>query len=298
MLGPALIALAALLWASDTPFRLPALNRVDPVFLVFVEHVIGTACVAVWVFSRARGEAFRLKAADWLAAMAVGAGGSALATVFFTASFGYVNPSLTILLQKLQPILVIFLAYLFLKERPREGFFAWAAVAILAALVLSFPDFDFSFVGKALSEPDGRSKGVLYALGAASLWAIATVAGKGALSRVKPGIMTFWRYVFGLVTLAGMLALSDAGADWNALASSNELAGSLLYIGLIPGLLAMVAYYHGLTRTPASVTTLVELFYPVSAIAINTLWLGQPLQSVQLAAGAILLLAVTQVSRR
>ena len=39
----------------------------------------------------------------WLAVAFCGAGGSALATILFTASFHYVNPSVTILLQKLQP---------------------------------------------------------------------------------------------------------------------------------------------------------------------------------------------------
>lgn len=298
MLGPFLVALAAILWASDTPFRLPILESVDPVLLVLVEHAIGTAALGVWVFLRARDSVFRLKATDWIATLVVGAGGSALATVFFTASFGFINPSLTILLQKLQPVLVILLASAFLKEKPREGFFAWAAVAIVAALVLSFPDFDYHFLAQAISNPDRHAKGVYYALGAAALWAIATVTGKTALSRVPPGIMTFWRYVFGLLMLAVMFSVSETRTEWPVLLSSPDFAGSLLYISLVPGLLAMVAYYHGLTRTTASTATLLELLYPVSAVAINTAWLNQPLQPVQLAAGLLLLLSVTQVSRK
>jgi drug/metabolite transporter (DMT)-like permease len=58
----------------------------------------------------------------------------------------------------------------------------------------------------------------------------------------------------------------------------------------------MLAYYAGLKRTPASVTTLVELLFPISAVLLNALFLGVKLDLNQLAAGALLLFSVTRIS--
>lgn len=292
--GPSLVGLAALLWATDTPFRLPTIQKIDVVHLVLFEHLVGTAALVLWALARKKQDLLRLKFADWLCALAIGVGGSALATVLFTASFRHINPSLTILLQKIQPVLVVLLSFALLKERPREGFYKWALLALAAATVLSFPDFNFSFLRGGI---DFHSLGVIYALGAAALWALSTVLGKLILRRNSPGTVTFWRYLFGLLTLM-TLAFISGGALPEGIASDTGVLWALLYISLIPGLLAMIAYYFGLFRTPASVATLVELIYPLSAIAINTLVLNAPLNPVQLGAGAVLLLAVTALSLR
>lgn len=295
-LSPLLIALASILWATDTPFRLPAVQALDPVWVVLFEHFVGLASLLVWAVVKKRKEVFQLRLADWIGAILVGGGGSAMATVFFTASFRLINPSLTILLQKLQPILVILLASLFLKEKPKKGFFPWAFLALGSAVILSFPDFNFTFLKEGI---DLHSRGVLYAVGAAILWAIATISGKFLLRKNAPGTVTFWRYSFGFCTLLGITLLSHFSwatpAAFSTLASSSVLK-SLLYISIVPGILSMVAYYAGLLRTPASSATLIELLYPVSAVLINTLILELPLNPIQLGAGTILLIAVLKIS--
>jgi drug/metabolite transporter (DMT)-like permease len=67
-------------------------------------------------------------------------------------------------------------------------------------------------------------------------------------------------------------------------------------MALVPGLLSIVLYYSGLRRTPAAVATLLELTFPVSAIAENALFLGERLQTSQLLAAAVLLAAVSKIS--
>lgn len=294
ILSPILIAIAAILWATDAPFRLPAVQALDPILVVLFEHCIGLGALSLWAFFKKRPEVLRLQTSDWIGAILVGGGGSALATVFFTASFRYINPSLTILLQKLQPILVILLASLLLKEKPKKGFFLWTVLALSSAAVLSFPDLNFSFLKDGI---DLHSRGVFYAMGAATLWAIATISGKFLLRKNAPGTVTFWRYAFGFATLIGLTLLSNSPlTPLLSSFSSTPILKALLYISLVPGLLSMVAYYAGLLKTPASTATLIELLYPVSAVVINTLVLHQPLNLVQLAAGTLLLVSVLKIS--
>jgi drug/metabolite transporter (DMT)-like permease len=293
-MGPFLVAFAAILWATDAVVRYPLVQAgIDPTFIVFFDHLLGVTVLTPFLFFRHRRELFKVSGAQWAGLFLLGGGASALATVLFTASFRYVNPSVSILLQKLQPVFVVLLAMLFLRERPAKAFWAWAPVALAAGIAISFPDFNFHFV----SEISPESKGSIYALAAAGIWALATVVGKGVVSKLPPTVVTYWRFVFGLVTLGLMLAF--AGFDFTTTFVPFKEPGllkSFLYIAFVPGLLALLLYYQGMKRTPASTTTFMELLFPVSAIAVNTIFLETPLLPLQGAAALLLLFAVTQIS--
>lgn len=299
-MGPFLVAFAAILWATDALFRYPLIRGgVDPTFIVLFDHLLCVALLTPFALRAFRTSLAGIKIAQWLGLFVVGAGGSAVATVLFTASFRYVNPSVAILLQKLQPIFVVLLAALFLGERPRRAFWVWAPLALLAGLAISFPDFDFRFLG------DGsfRSKGALFAISGAGLWALSTVVGKGLLAKLPPMFVTYWRFAFGLVALLLMIALGGGFSGETSPArhfidqlSDAKVLGSLLYVALVPGLLALVLYYRGMVRTTASKTTFMELLFPVTAVTLNTLFLETPLAPIQAAAALVLLFAIAQVS--
>lgn len=290
--GPLLVGFAAFLWATDALVRYPAIDRIDPTFIVLVEHILAVVLLLPWMMKKHRGNFFSLNLKEWIAAMFSGIGGSAIGTVFFTASFLYINPSVAVLLQKLQPILVVIIAYLFLSERPARKFYFWGFIAVGAGVVLSFPDFDFSFLHGGMNV---RSKGFQYAFGAALLWAASTVSGKILLKRTAPTVATFWRFFFGLLALGVMSAFGNTIPTLSSLATPS-IYTTLLYLSLIPGLCAMLAYYSGLSRTQASVTTFIELLYPIGAVILNTTFLHTPLEPVQTVAGLVLLGAVAMIS--
>jgi drug/metabolite transporter (DMT)-like permease len=287
------VSLAAFLWATDAVIRYPAISSIDPIFLVFVEHVLAVILLLPWVLLKHRDQLFSFNFREWFSAVFSGMGGSALATVIFTASFYYVNPSVAVLLQKLQPVMVVIIAFLFLGERPERKFFFWGAIALAAGIILSFPDLNFGFLRDGL---DIQSKGIRYAFGAALLWAASTVSGKALLIRTAPSLATFWRFVFGFIGLILVMILAKTPIHWNQFNSGSSLA-ALLYLSLIPGLFAMLIYYQGLARTRASVTTFIELIYPIGAVALNTAFLHTPLNAIQTAAAAALLVAVGMISR-
>jgi drug/metabolite transporter (DMT)-like permease len=58
----------------------------------------------------------------------------------------------------------------------------------------------------------------------------------------------------------------------------------------------MLIYYRGLSRTPASVSTFIELVYPIGAVILNTAFLHTPLVPIQIIAGLILTFAVAMIS--
>lgn len=290
--GPLLVGFAAFLWATDALIRYPAIDSINPTFIVFVEHVLAVLILLPWLYLKYRREFFSLNKREWLAAFFSGVGGSAIGTVFFTASFIYINPSVAVLLQKLQPLMVVLIAYLFLGERPKTKFYFWGLIALGAAIVLSFPDLNFDFLSGGI---EIQSKGFQLAFGAAFLWAASTVSGKILLKRTKPTIAAFWRFFFGLIALSIYVGISH-GLPEPQLFQSNEALFTLAYLSLIPGLLALLVYYVGLSRTPASVTTFIELVFPIGAVILNTIFLHTPLAPVQTVAGLILVAAVAMIS--
>ncbi len=292
--GPLLIAISAMLWATDALFRYPAAHRLDPILIVFLEHCIGTAILLPLILWKFREQFIPRKATHGLGVVLIGSGGSALATIFFTASFRTLNPSVAILLQKVQPVLVVLLAMIFLKERPAKSFYLWGLVSIAAAIVLNFPDFNFSAVSEGFNP---QSRGFIFALSAAALWAIATVAGRALLMQVPAVVTTFWRYFAALITLLLLLLLStpDSFSGVGHAFTDQKLLRSIFYMALGPGLLALLCYYAGLAKTRASVATFVELLFPVGAILLNAVFLDASLNPVQILASCILLFATTQI---
>ena len=300
-IGAVLIGFAAFLWATDALVRVPAGEKIDPAYLVFLEHILVILVLLPYVIFRFGKKTLELSSREFLCAAFSGIGGSALATTFFTASMNFLNPSVCVLLQKIQPIFVVGIAYFFLKERPTFRFFIWGPVALAAGVVLSFPDFNFDFLNGVSLE----SVGIRYAIIAAFLWAASTVSGKFLVKQTPPVLATFWRFIFGFLALSCIMAFPDLFLRGDTqpterLGLSALLQGYLpyliVYLSLVPGLLAFILYYAGLSRTQASVAAFTELIYPVGAVILNTVFLKTPLDPVQLLAGSVLLLAVTLIS--
>jgi drug/metabolite transporter (DMT)-like permease len=90
----------------------------------------------------------------------------------------------------------------------------------------------------------------------------------------------------------GAVALAVFDGGTGSLAIGFGDVDALILLALVPGLLALSIYYRGLRSTPASLATLAELAFPVSAITLNyaffdttltgTQWLGVAVLSATL----------------
>jgi drug/metabolite transporter (DMT)-like permease len=291
-IGPFLIFCGAMLWATDAPFRVALLEHLSPQLLVFGEHLINVVLLLPLLFLRRR-EILRLPAADWGVLLFIGVAGSALATFMFTKAFAYVNPSVAILLQKLQPFIAICLAHVWLGERQGKKFWIWALLAIAGAYVLSFPDLVPRVYEGETFNPN--LAGSLLALGAAALWGAATVFGKRALAHVDSTTVTVLRFWIAFVFLAALtswtgdlpLITSVAPRDWLL----------ILIVACVSGAFSLLLYYRGLKTTPASVATIAELGFPLAAVVINVIVLHAWLKPMEVVGMCALLCAVYALSR-
>jgi drug/metabolite transporter (DMT)-like permease len=290
--GTFLIFLAAMLWATDAPFRVTLLQDLKPEFVVLAEHFFNVLIVLPLLFTRV-GDLKKMTAKQWGIMTIIAIGGSAIATYAFTQAFAYVNPSVAILLQKLQPLLAITLAALFLRERSRAYFWIWALLALAGAYLISFPHLTPRLYEGEMFNPN--LIGVLLSLLAAALWAISTVCGKALLRSMDFKLITALRFslafAFLLAVNAGTGTLSQVTdatpKDWMF----------LLIVAFVSGAASLWMYYRGLRSTKASVATIAELGFPLAAMLINAIFLDEKLAPMQLVGAAVLLLSVWRLGK-
>lgn len=274
----------------DTLIRYPLVERgINPITIVFYEHCLLTILFSLGLIPAIKriGE---LKLADVFSFLVIGGLGSAVATVAFTQSFEYLNPSLVILLQKLQPVVAIILSAIVLKEEIQKQFLIWAGICLIGGLMISSPDIirfyhliqgDYKTVIS-----DGALHG--YALVGVSIvgWGATTVFGK-RLSMVgfdTKDIMA-GRFLIGLLVLIPFVKFNST-----LMLPQGEDYVRILIMVLISGALAMWLYYQGLKRLSARTTAIAEMFFPFFAIVANWFFLGKQLNDWQLIGGAILLI--------
>lgn len=256
--GFLLVAAGAALWGTDGLFRRSLAFEMPAPKVVFWEHLI-LVVVTLPLLIRAIRRRPDLTGKDLAALLFVGAGASAVATILFTQAFTYGDPTTPLLIQKIQPVIAVLGAYLLLGERllPRYGWYFLSAVA--GAYLISFSDP--TSVGVSQLAP------ALYALGAATLWAMGTVLGRHLTHKIPPNELTALRFGIGLPTALIILLLRGEAAT--ALDVSFSDFGALVLLSLVPGLAALLIYYRGLSTTPASSATLAELAFPLTAILIG-----------------------------
>ena len=291
-LGPWLVTIAALLWAMDAPFRKFLTGDLSSSTIVFMEHLVIAVLVLVFL-SRFLPELKKLNKKDWLAVIFIGVGGSALATVFFTQSFHYVNPSVAILLQKVQPLVAILMAVFILNEKLSPRFWLWAAIAIIGAYLVSFPGFKPQVFPGEVFNPN--LLGVIFALLAAFFWGGSTVFGRLLLGKISFQAMTAVRFLSALVFLFMMQIYYGRLGELGQASGKDWLF--VLIVAIIAGFVSLFIYYRGLRNTKASVATLCELAFPLAAVVVNWIFIpGSALSTMQIVGGLILIGSITALS--
>jgi len=290
--GTLFVILAAVLWAVDGIALRPELYHLPVPLVVFVEHALAFLFMTPLLLYEIK-ELKKMKKGDWGAFLWVAVFGGALGTMFITKALFYVNfvnLSIVILLQKLQPIFALILASLILREKLPKKFFYYAIAAIIGVYFVTF-----GFHQPALSTGNKTFIAALFAIGAAFSFGSATVFGKRGLKNINFRMGTYLR--FGLTTLLMFFIASATGDLMSISQISQRQLITFLIIVFSSGGLAIFLYYYGLKWITASVATICELAFPLSAIILEYVIRGNALSLAQWAGAVVLLYAMYKVSR-
>lgn len=296
MIGVLLIFGACTLWALDTLVRYPLLfGGTSAWSIVWFEHLLLVLSLSPWTLSLLRR--LRRDRTAWVPFLVIGGLGSALGTVAFTQAFATINPSIVILIQKLQPVIAALLAGALLGERIDRRFFVWLAVCLVGSAMIAWPD-----LALLLDPGTWRTDSAMAALSGYGLalfavlaWGASTVFGKGLSVRgYGTRELLCGRFLFASAVLTPVwLVAADAGEPF-----AVSVAGPILLMVMLSGIGGMSLYYFGMRRLPARSCAVAEMFFPVAAVTIN--WfaphIDASLSPVQIAGAAILLVGSTRIA--
>lgn len=290
-LAPLFIIIAAALWGLDGIVLRPSLYSLPVPLVVFVEHALAFLIMLPFLIVEIK-ELKKMKKGDWGAFIWIAIFGGAIGTMAITKALFYVhfiNLSIVILLQKLQPLFAIFLAWLILKERLPKKFFLWALVAIVGCYFVTF-----GMNLPNLSTGEKTIAAALFSLLAAFSFGSSTVFGKRALRAINYRVGTYLR--FGVTTLIMFLIVAGTGNLGNFSQITSHQLLIFFIIVFSTGGLAIFLYYHGLKWVTASVSTICELSFPLTAIILEYLIRGNMLSWAQWAGAIILGYSIYKVS--
>lgn len=288
--GPLFIILASILWSLDGLLR-RNLYVLPPIIIVFYEHLIGFLLLTPLLFPHVK-QITALKPRVWGAFFWVTLLSSILGTLFYTAALGQINFiqfSVVVLLQQLQPIFVVIFAWIVLKEHIDKTFIYWLVLALFGAYLVSFPDLSVN-----LQTGRGTIIAALLAIGAAFSWGSSTAFSRYALLRLPSLVATGLR--FGLASILGFIFVFLLGSQGQLVSLTQPQWLMLLVIALSTGMVALLIYYYGLKQTPARVSAICELTWPLSAVIIDYVYFHKSLTPTQMIGYLLLLTTIYRVS--
>jgi drug/metabolite transporter (DMT)-like permease len=293
LIGAVLVAFAASLWGMDGIILTPQLYNLNVWFVVFILHAIPFLIMNFFLFKRYKF--FKeLNQIEILSLFFVALFGGAIGTWAIVEALFLVNfksLSIVVLLQKLQPVFAIALAHLFLNEPLKRNFLLWGSIALIAGYFLTF--------GWQLPHVDKNMNTILaagFAVLAAFSFGASTVFSKRVLQKLDFITATFFRY--GATTLITFFIVLITGhlMDFKLMTPQNWLIVGI--ISLTSGSVAIFIYYYGLKKINAMLATIMELFFPITAILLDYIVNDQRLSIVQWISIAVLLYAIIQINRK
>ena len=290
--APLFIVIGASLWGVDGIVLRPSLVTLPVPLVVFIESAI-VAVLLTPLFKKRFLSLKSMERNDWLAFIGVALFGGAIGTMAITKALfyvNYVNLSIVILIQKLQPVFAIIFALLMLREKPAKTFYLWASFAIIGAYFLTFglsrPQIDTS---------DKTAIAALFAFVAALSFAASTVLSKRALRNIDYQMGTYLRFSFTAIIM--LFIVSSMGQLDSVSEISFHQMVIFLIIAFTSGGAAIFLYYYGLKEISASVATICELAFPLTAVVLEYLLRGNLLNWSQWLGALMLIVSIARVSQ-
>lgn len=281
--------LSAACWGSATVMSKGVLDHMPPITLLAVQ--LTAAITVLWLAVLGLRIRIQLDRPTRRASFS-GVLEPGLAYTLGITGLALTTASNAALIGAAEPLFILFLAWLVLKEQPGPHILLLAAVATIGLVLVVVPDAagltgQGSLVGDAL-----LLAGTLFA-------AFYVIATRRLVSTIEPlplsalqlSVGLFWTLgVLAFVLLAGLATLGLDGLSWPVLLMA---AAS----GVIQYALAFWLYLFALQSLPANIAGFYLTLIPVFGIAAAFIFLGEALSGPQWIGAILIIVSVGIVSR-
>jgi len=282
-----MIGFAAALWGLDGVVLTPRLSNLNVIFVVFLLHALPFLLMNAFLFKRYK-ELKNLDRKAFYSLILVSVFGGAVGTIAIVYALFIVNfqeLSVVVLLQKFQPVFAIMMAALFLGEKLSYKFLIWAGIAVIGGYFLTF-----GWNVPNLQTDANTMKAAFLSLLASFSFGTSTVFSKRLLQRINYVTATFFRYGTTFLLLLPVVFILGFTTHFQEITTTNWLIFGV--ITLTSGSVAILLYYYGLRHVKASHATLLELFFPISAILLDYFINGNVLSSIQWVSAVVMIYAI------
>lgn len=278
-LGSLAIILAAILWSLDGTLIRPNFYSFPVINIVFIEHLFWAILFAPFLFyfkERLQGISKKTVFSVFWVSIFWGLLGTFLITTAYFAAFSWnTTLSTVIILQKLQPVFALSLAWILLKEKPTRFFYILAWISIFAAYMIAYWS-----LWKNIFDISLTNNYALFALWAAFAFGSSTVFGKDLVSSLGFRLSVAMRFL--TTAFLAWIVLLLFG-DITALGNFETFHWQLfLLIVFTSGAWALSLYYYWLRSISASRATIFELAWPLSGVFFDWYFNGNILNSTQI----------------
>ncbi|MBP6116106.1 MAG: DMT family transporter [Neisseriaceae bacterium] len=209
--------------------------------------------------------------------MVLGALALVLNWTLLFAAYRHTSIAVTTVVYHTQPFILVLLSLILFKEALGRHRLAWLTLAFMGMLLI--------VLGKpSLAEVSGDYlTGLGLALGAAFFYAIAALITK-RLQHTPPQLIVLLQLSLGALLLAPF-------AQLGTLPQNPTTWGLLLTIGVLHTGLMSTLLYGALQKIPTALVGTLSFIYPIVAILVDWLALGQRLSPIQLVGTLVILIA-------
>ncbi|QKD02231.1 DMT family transporter [Mesorhizobium loti] len=254
-------------------------SGLHPVTVVFWRCVFGAIFLAAWCLLRGYLPD-RTLSPSRLALAALAGACMVLSWTAFFAGFAMTSIATTTIVYHVQPFFVVLIGVVFLKERISLDQILWMLGAFLGVVLAS---------GLVVTHGHADANwalGIALTLGAALLYAVATMLAKG-LGQQRAEITVLCQTLVGVVMLAPFAGIGQhiPPASWGWVAG----------IGVLHTGIAYVLMNSAFPRLTTPVIGVITFIYPVVAIIVDWAIYAHPLGPAQAAGMALIALATLGV---
>ena len=278
--GVILILIAGFFWALETIFVRLSLKNSTPAETATIAVMAASVVALSYIFLTKKK--IRFNKPEFYGLLYNGIIGISLAMLLYYASLSKTSILNAVLIAHAQPIFIIILAYIFLREKMSKFDWFGGIIILISAIFVTSRSLD-----NLISLKFGNI-GDLLAVIVTLLWASAAVVAKKYLMKLDSSVIAFYRFFFGFIPLGVYLLFI------------NEFSINSAYqiiLGVVIGL-GTIFYYEGLKRIKTAQVGFLELSSPLYASIFAFFLFGEAVTSLQLLGIALLFIGVYLLSKK
>ncbi|OIJ12753.1 EamA family transporter [Anaerobacillus arseniciselenatis] len=222
---------------------------------------------------------------DWFLFAMLGLTGIALYNIFFFLASKHAPVIKSSLFIAANPVLIIILSVLFLKEKITKNQVIGLILALVgASIIVTNGDLGI-FVAMAFEPID------LILLGAVICWALYSVIGRVVLQKYSSIVSTTYAVGFGTLFLLPFAVRETSLTDIASSSMNTWLA--IGHMSVFVTVVSFIMYYYGIQQVGAAKASIFINFMPISAVVMASLFLGEAFTLPHLIGAVFVLFGIT-----